>query len=74
MIMVNRKKQWHELTESQQVAIVILSVVQFGLLVAALWDIYHRPANKVNGSKLAWTLGSFINYVGPIAYFTFGRK
>ena len=74
MIMAGRRKRWRELSEAQQVAIVILSVVQLGLLIAALWDLRRRPAEQVNGSKWGWTLASFINYIGPIAYFTFGRK
>jgi len=68
------KKKWSDLSHGQQVATGLSSIVQVGLLVAALWDIHHRPAEQVKGSKAAWTAASFINFAGPIAYFLFGRK
>ncbi len=74
MIMAGKQKRWHELSEAQQVAIIVLSVVQVTLLLGALWDIYRRPPEKINGAKGWWSLASFINYLGPIAYFSFGRK
>jgi hypothetical protein len=74
MIMVNKQKRWDEMSEAQQVAIIVLSVVQIALLLGSLWDIYRRPAEKINGAKGWWSLASFINFLGPIAYFTFGRK
>jgi hypothetical protein len=40
----------------------------------ALWDIRHRPADKIKGSKRWWTLAALVQPVGPIAYFVFGRK
>ena len=30
--------------------------------------------DEINGSKQMWTVAAFINFIGPIAYFTFGRK
>ena len=46
------------------------------LLVAALSDIYRRPAQEINGSKWLWSVVAFANFmgIGPIAYFLFGRK
>lgn len=74
MIMPSKHKRWDELTEAQQVAVIILGLVQVALLAGALWDIYRRPPEKINGAKGWWAIASFINYFGPIAYFTFGRK
>ena len=70
----NRKKRWSDMSRGQQVATVLASLVQFSLLAAALWDIAHRPDTGIKGSKKAWTAASFVNFVGPIAYFVFGRK
>ena len=69
-----KKKKWSDLSRGQRVATVLSSIVQMGLLGAALWDIHHRPADQLKGSKAAWTAVSFINFAGPIAYFLFGRK
>jgi hypothetical protein len=68
------RKRWRDLTPSQKVIGVITSVVQVGLLVAALWDIRHRAPEELRGSKKLWTGLVFINWVGPIAYFLVGRK
>ena len=70
----SRKKRWSDMSRGQQAATVVGAVVQMTLLAAALWDIRHRPATGINGSKRAWTAASFVNFVGPIAYFLFGRK
>ncbi|MFD1375365.1 PLD nuclease N-terminal domain-containing protein [Micrococcus antarcticus] len=43
-------------------------------MVAALRDLYKRPAEQVKGPKPAWAAASMINFLGPIAYFAFGRR
>ena len=74
MITSMQKKSWSELTAAQKAGIIAGIVVQVALLVAALADIRRRPAEQINGSKRMWAALSFVNYVGPIAYFVFGRK
>ena len=32
-----------------------------------------RDARRVNGDKRVWVAASFVNFVGPLAYFAFGR-
>jgi hypothetical protein len=44
------------------------------LLVAAQRDISRRPEAQINGPKAAWRAASFINFIGPMGYFIFGRK
>jgi hypothetical protein len=68
------KKQWRDLTDLQKAAIVLSSALQVGLLAAALVDIYRRPQEEIRGSKPWWTTVSFVNFVGPVSYFLFGRK
>jgi Phospholipase_D-nuclease N-terminal len=69
-----RPKQWKDLTDTQKRGIVLLGAFQLVLLAAALIDIRRRNADAINGSKRLWTLVVFINFIGPIAYFLFGRK
>ncbi len=71
---MSNKKQWNELTGQEKVGLIGLSTIQLALLGAALWDICHRPATEINGKKWVWTMVSFLNFVGPLAYFKFGRK
>jgi hypothetical protein len=69
-----KKKRWSELSDGQRSAVVATGVVQVGLLVAALADLRRRPADEVRGSKPAWVAVAFVNFVGPLAYFAFGRR
>jgi len=70
----HHKKRWSDMSRGQRAATITGSIIQVGLLAAALWDIDHRPAAGIKGSKKAWTAASFVNFIGPIAYFVFGRK
>jgi hypothetical protein len=68
------KKEWKDMSPRQKRGIVLGGTVQIGLLLAALLDIYRRPKEKIRGDKRLWTLATFVNFVGPISYFLFGRK
>jgi hypothetical protein len=68
-----RKKRWSELSPRQRSAIVAAGTVQVGLHAAALVDLRRRLSDRVRGSKKMWTALSFVNFVGPLAYFVFGR-
>jgi hypothetical protein len=68
------KTPWSDLSPQKQLAISVTGLVQVALLILALADIRRRPAEQINGSKKLWALVAFINFVGPITYFVFGRK
>lgn len=69
-----QNKKWGDLSTTQKLGIIVLGIVQFTLLGAALRDLRQRPADEVKGSKRMWTAAAFVNFFGPIAYFLFGRK
>jgi hypothetical protein len=68
------KRSFRDLSPAQRAVIGGAGVVQVGLLAAALLDLRGRPARKVRGDKRLWVAASFVNYVGPLAYFAYGRK
>ncbi len=74
MITIPSRKHWHELSGAQQAGIVVMTIVQLSLLAAALLDLRRRPAEEINGTKGMWTAAAFINIIGPISYFVWGRK
>jgi hypothetical protein len=53
---------------------LLLRLLQFALLAAALIDLRLRSEEEIRGSKKIWSTVAFISYVGPISYFIFGRK
>jgi hypothetical protein len=68
------KQRFADLPPAQQRAIVVAGAVQLTLLAAALFDISRRPQDQIKGPKPLWVGISFINTIGPLAYFFFGRK
>ena len=68
------RKKWSELSDRNRRLIAILGVIEGVLLVATLVDIRRRPADQIKGSKRMWTAIAFVNIIGPIAYFVFGRR
>jgi len=68
------KQKFADLPPAQQRAIVIAGAVQLTLLAAALFDIRRRPQDQIKGPKPLWVGISFINTIGPLTYFFFGRK
>jgi hypothetical protein len=68
------KRRWADLSAGQKVTVAFLAAAQVALLAAALWDLAHRSADEIRGDKRMWAALVFINWVGPIAYFTIGRK
>jgi predicted cobalt transporter CbtA len=68
------KKRWKELSAPQKMGGILIGIVQVSLLIAALVDIRRRPAEQIRGRKLWWVMAAFVNFIGPISYFLFGRK
>jgi hypothetical protein len=49
-----------------------LVLIQLGLMVAALIDLFRRP--RARGPKWAWGIGIVaFSILGPLAYFLFGK-
>ncbi|HEY1154948.1 MAG TPA: PLD nuclease N-terminal domain-containing protein [Arthrobacter sp.] len=69
-----RKKTWKEMSPAGKVGTIVTAIMQVSLLVAAQRDISRRPAELINGPKAAWRAASFVNFIGPMGYFIFGRK
>jgi hypothetical protein len=72
--MAHRKRGWQDLTSAQRWAVVAGGAVQVALQAAALRDLRHRPATELRGSRRWWVAASFLNYLGPLAYFAVGRR
>jgi hypothetical protein len=71
---VGRRKRWSELTTRQRSSIIAAGLLQLLLAAAALLDLRRRPAEQIRGSKQLWAAATLVNFVGPLAYFLFGRR
>jgi len=53
--------------------IIPIFLIQIGLIVIALWDLWKREATR--GPKWVWLLVILlVNFIGPIIYFIVGRE
>ncbi|PJJ44646.1 phospholipase D-like protein [Glutamicibacter mysorens] len=68
------KRKFKDLPAGGKIAVIVTVIAQLTLMVAALRDLYKRPAEQVKGPKPAWAAASLISFFGPIAYFAFGRR
>jgi acyl-CoA reductase-like NAD-dependent aldehyde dehydrogenase len=68
-----RRKSWRELPAQQKAALVFAAVAEIGMAAGAWADLVRRPAGQVRGPKWRWALLIAVNFVGPIAYFRWGR-
>ena len=62
------------LSPRRQRALWLLLAVEVVLITAAQRDIHRRPAAEIRGPKLLWRLIATQNFLGPAAYFGFGRR
>jgi hypothetical protein len=55
--------------------LIPIILLQVGLQIAALVNLYHQPASNIKGSKWLWVaiiiLGEII---GPVVYFLLARR
>lgn len=70
-------RRWSDLSDRERRWILVSSVFEGIVKIAALVDIKRRPAEQIRGSKRVWaTAVVLVNSVGivPIAYFVLGRR
>lgn len=64
-----------DLSEINWAIIAPLFVIQLILAIIALTDLVRREAGTTRGPKLMWVpIVLFIQFVGPVIYFIFGRR
>lgn len=68
------KKKWKDLTDGQRTGLITLAAVQVSLAASAWADLASRNPSQVRGKKGTWAAVIAINFVGPILYFTRGRR
>jgi hypothetical protein len=69
--------RWNELSPRAKRFVIIGGTFEGALKIAALGDLWKRPAAQIRGSKGRWAAAIvLINSMGavPIAYFIRGRK
>ena len=69
-----QKKSWAGLSAPQKIGIIVMGAIQVGLLVIGLWDVAHRKPEELRGDRRFWVGFMFVNWIGPLTYFVYGRK
>lgn len=71
---MSAKKKWSDMSSKQRRMVSAAGAVQIGLMAAMNRDLSRRSDAELRGPRLLWRAASFMNYVGPVAYFLFGRR
>jgi len=58
----------------QRAWLLVAASVQLSLAATAWVNLAKRPAAEVSGPKAMWAAVIAVNFVGPLAYFAFGRR
>ena len=69
-----RSRRWDELSWPARIVVMLTTAVQISLAVSAWTDLATRPVDQVRGAKRVWALVISVNFVGPLAYFLWGRR
>ena len=56
-----------------RIVAAVAATVRINLLARAQLDITRRDPALIRGSKRRWRLICLVNFVGPLAYFRWGR-
>lgn len=67
-------RRWEDLSPAKRRVFIVLGVLQMALLLAALIDLRRRPEDEIRGTKRVWSSVVFVNWIGPLAYFLYGRR
>ena len=71
---MRRSLRWEEYSTRSKVLMLLLVAMQVSLAVCAWTDLAQRPTKQVNGPKIRWAAIIAVNFVGPMLYFTRGRR
>lgn len=74
MPMPDRKQKFSDLPAAAQAGITLGGVLQVAFAVLAFIDLARRPGGRVRGPKPVWIPVILVNWLGPAAYFAFGRR
>lgn len=74
MAVHRKKRRWSDLEPWQQKAIIVGGAIETAGTAISLRDLSRRSSDQIRGPKLAWVAASFVQPVGPIAYWLFGRR
>jgi hypothetical protein len=64
---------WRRMNRWQRTGLVAAATVQLGLATLAGADLARQRPEQVRGPKWRWAILIGVNYVGPLAYFRWGR-
>ncbi|WP_409329610.1 PLDc N-terminal domain-containing protein [Trujillonella humicola] len=70
----HHRTRWGDLPRGRRRALLVLAALQLALAVAAWTDLATRPAEQVQGPKARWAAVIAVNWVGPLAWFRWGRR
>jgi hypothetical protein len=69
-----QKRRWKDLTAGQRAVVLTLGAIQLLLAASAWTDLARRPPDQVNGTKGVWAAIIAVNWIGPLAWYRWGKR
>jgi hypothetical protein len=69
-----RRRRWKDLTARQRVVVIALGAAQLSLAASAWADLARRSPAEINGGKGVWAAVIAVSWIGPAAWFRWGRR
>ncbi|GAB3309791.1 hypothetical protein GCM10027451_19890 [Geodermatophilus aquaeductus] len=69
-----RLLRWADLSRRQRRLLTVLGAAQLSLAVAAWTDLARRRPDQMRGRRAVWAAVIAVNWVGPLAWFRWGRR
>ncbi|WP_158268623.1 PLDc N-terminal domain-containing protein [Corynebacterium yudongzhengii] len=73
-IIEQARKEFADMSTAQRATVTIGGALELTAKIASWIDLSRRPSNQVRGPKWLWATAQLINGLGPVAYWTIGRK
>lgn len=71
---MTQKKSFKDLSQGQRTLIIVLTAIDVVAKALAVRDIRKRSGDQVRGPKALWFALQALNFIGPAAWFTLGRR
>ena len=65
---------WKKSSIFTKIILMLVLALDLMFTVVTIRDIWKRSSGSLNGGRFKWTLLAFIDVIGPIIYWTHGRK
>ena len=69
----DRRRRGMPKSRAGRVALGLATAAELTAKICMLVEVFRRPQEELRGPKWAWVMAAFVNTLGPVAWFGWGR-